>query len=97
MGILARAVHSISQDAFGYLVTRILDPKPDNATYMAAQFEKRLTEFDAAGDPDRLSRNIERRLTRDGDSLPNATDPPCATTISTKATCSSTMRRDIGN
>lgn len=69
IGQLARAVHSIGQDAFGYLVTRIVEPHPDNAAYMTAQFDKRLVEFVAAGDPDQLSIGIKRRLDRDAYSL----------------------------
>jgi hygromycin-B 7''-O-kinase len=69
VGQLARSVHSVGQDAFGYLVTHIVEPKADNTAYMSAQFDKKLAEFVAAGDPHRLSRDIERLLARDASSF----------------------------
>jgi aminoglycoside phosphotransferase (APT) family kinase protein len=39
------SVHRIEQDSFGYLTTQILDPMPDNTTYMSRQFAKKLREF----------------------------------------------------
>ncbi len=52
MGEALSAVHRIGQDAYGYLTTRVLDPAPDNTTYMRRQFAKKLREFgEYGGDP----------------------------------------------
>jgi aminoglycoside phosphotransferase len=34
MGVALSAIHRIRQDAYGYRVTEILDPEPDNTAYM---------------------------------------------------------------
>jgi len=53
MGELLASVHRIRQDAYGYVVTGIVDPVPTNAAYMARQFAKKLDEFvDLGGDPE---------------------------------------------
>jgi aminoglycoside phosphotransferase (APT) family kinase protein len=52
MGSILAELHRIAQDAFGYLVTAILDPKPTNAAYMTGQFGQKLRQFaDLGGDP----------------------------------------------
>jgi aminoglycoside phosphotransferase (APT) family kinase protein len=51
MGELLAALHRIAQPAFGYLTTEILDPMPDNASYMRRQFTKKLAEFAELGGP----------------------------------------------
>ncbi len=45
LGTILSAVHGISQDSYGYLTTRILDPQPTNTAYMTRQFAKKLGEF----------------------------------------------------
>lgn len=40
---LAR-LHEITMDAFGYLVTKILDPEPDNTGYMTGRFDAELAK-----------------------------------------------------
>lgn len=44
-GAALATVHRIGQDAYGYLTDRILEPMPDNGTYMRHQFTKKLKEF----------------------------------------------------
>jgi hypothetical protein len=53
MGAALADVHRIGQEAFGYLTTSILDPLPDNGSYMRRQFAKQLKEFEnaCAADP----------------------------------------------
>jgi aminoglycoside phosphotransferase (APT) family kinase protein len=51
MGATLAAIHRIGEDAYGYRVTRILDPQPDNTAYMTRQFARKLREFgDLGGD-----------------------------------------------
>ncbi|WP_378733376.1 phosphotransferase family protein [Nocardia brasiliensis] len=53
LGATLSAIHRIGQASYGYLTTRILDPEPDNTTYMKRQFAKKLAEFDQlGGDPE---------------------------------------------
>lgn len=53
MGELLAAVHHIGQEAYGYVVTGIVDPVPANTAYMTRQFAKKLDEFlDLGGDPE---------------------------------------------
>jgi hygromycin-B 7''-O-kinase len=62
MGELLASVHRIRQDAYGYMVTGIVDPVPTNAAYMARQFAKKLDEFaDLGGDPE-LHEAIQARV-----------------------------------
>lgn len=49
LGATLAAIHRIEQPAYGYLVTRILDPEPDNTAYMTRQFAKKLAEFAELG------------------------------------------------
>ncbi|EWM11402.1 phosphotransferase family protein [Kutzneria sp. 744] len=52
LGRLLASIHAISQPGFGYLTTHVLDPVPDNTSYMARQFTRKLREFLALhGDP----------------------------------------------
>ncbi|HEX6355207.1 aminoglycoside phosphotransferase family protein [Actinophytocola sp.] len=52
IGELQAAVHTITQPAFGYLTTSLLDPAPDNTAYMSERFATKLAEFaDRDGDP----------------------------------------------
>ena len=51
IGALLAAVHRITQPAYGYLTTEILDPLPDNTAYMRRQFTKKLAEFADLGGP----------------------------------------------
>jgi hygromycin-B 7''-O-kinase len=50
IGEIQAAMHRIAMSAFGYLTTEILDPVPDNTTYMGRQFARLLDVFD--GPPD---------------------------------------------
>jgi len=65
MGAVLAAIHRIGQDAFGYRVSRILDPQPDNTAYMTRQFAMKLREFgDLGGDPalrDMIEVHVARR------------------------------------
>ncbi|QUQ63059.1 phosphotransferase family protein [Kutzneria sp. CA-103260] len=52
LGRLLSSIHAIPQPAFGYLTTRVLDPVPDNTSYMGRQFARKLSEFlELGGDP----------------------------------------------
>jgi hygromycin-B 7''-O-kinase len=52
IGELLAAVHTVTQPAFGYLTTELLDPAPHNTEYMSARFAEKLAEFAArGGDP----------------------------------------------
>jgi aminoglycoside phosphotransferase (APT) family kinase protein len=52
IGALQAAVHAVTQPAFGYLTTELLDPAPDNTAYMTERFATKLAEFaDRGGDP----------------------------------------------
>jgi aminoglycoside phosphotransferase (APT) family kinase protein len=66
MGAALAAVHKIGLDAYGYLTDRILEPLPDNGTYMRRQFAKKLKEFKDLGGDDRLHDAVARRIERDG-------------------------------
>lgn len=53
LGTLQAAMHRITQPAFGYLTTEVLDPLPDNTAYMTRQFTAKLAEFaERGGDPE---------------------------------------------
>jgi aminoglycoside phosphotransferase (APT) family kinase protein len=45
LGRLLATVHAVPQPDFGYLTTQVLDPVPDNTTYMGRQFARKLHEF----------------------------------------------------
>jgi hygromycin-B 7''-O-kinase len=62
MGSILAALHRISQDAFGYLTTTILDPKPTNTVYMTGQFGKKLREFAGLGGDAALRAAIDRHV-----------------------------------
>jgi hygromycin-B 7''-O-kinase len=66
MGAALAAAHRIGQEAYGYLTTRILDPMPDNGSYMRRQFAKKLKEFEDLGGDQRLRDAVARRVERDG-------------------------------
>src|SRR5262245_5932612 len=52
MGLMLKHVHQVRFDAFGYVGTRVIDPKTSNADYMQCQFDKKLDEFQRlGGDP----------------------------------------------
>lgn len=52
IGALQAAVHEITQPAFGYLTTELVDPEPTNTAYMTRQFAAKLAEFaERGGDP----------------------------------------------
>ncbi len=66
MGATLATIHQVGQEAYGYMTDRILDPRPDNGTYMRHQFAKKLTEFKTLGGDDRLHDAVARRIDRDG-------------------------------
>lgn len=66
MGAALAVVHRIGQEAFGYLTDRILDPLPDNGSYMRHQFTKKLREFDDLGGERALRDAVARRVEQDG-------------------------------
>ena len=66
MGAILARVHQISQESYGYLTSGILDPLPDNGTYMRRRFAEKLKEFEDLGGDRRLHDAIARRIERDG-------------------------------
>ncbi|MGY0460405.1 phosphotransferase family protein [Kitasatospora sp. cg17-2] len=66
MGATLATIHRVGQEAYGYLTDRILDPRPDNGSYMRHQFAKKLAEFKTLGGDDRLHDAVARRIERDG-------------------------------
>jgi hygromycin-B 7''-O-kinase len=62
MGVILAGLHRIDQEAFGYLTTEILDPRPSNTTYMNGQFDKKLREFAGLGGDAPLGAAIERHV-----------------------------------
>jgi aminoglycoside phosphotransferase (APT) family kinase protein len=66
MGATLAAIHRIGQEAFGYVTDRVLDPCPDNGSYMRRQFAKKLVEFTSLGGDGRLHDAVARRVRRDG-------------------------------
>jgi hygromycin-B 7''-O-kinase len=75
MGAMLAGIHRIGQEAYGYLTDRILDPLPDNATYMRRQFAKKLKEFGELGGDERLRGMVARRIERDGVLFENCEAP----------------------
>ena len=65
MGAALAAIHRIGQDAYGYLTTKILDPCPDNGSYMRERFARKIKEFDDLGGDKALSAAIAGRVERD--------------------------------
>ena len=65
MGAILADVHRIGQAAFGYLTTEILDPLPDNGSYMRGQFAKKLKEFGQLGGDAALHAAVARLIERD--------------------------------
>ncbi|WP_194838908.1 phosphotransferase family protein [Nocardia sp. XZ_19_369] len=65
IGASLSAIHRIRQSSYGYLVTGIVEPEPDNTAYMTRQFNKKLREFrELGGDPtlhDAISRHAAER------------------------------------
>jgi hygromycin-B 7''-O-kinase len=52
MGLMLKQVHQVRFDTFGYIGTRVIEPKMSNADYMQYQFDKKLDEFQRlGGDP----------------------------------------------
>ncbi|HTJ66974.1 MAG TPA: aminoglycoside phosphotransferase family protein [Actinospica sp.] len=66
MGATLAAIHRIGQSEYGYLTTEVLDPLPDNGTYMRSRFAEKLKEFDDLGGDRQLRDAIARRIERDG-------------------------------
>jgi hygromycin-B 7''-O-kinase len=52
LGKILGRIHSIGQEAYGFLTTAILEPEPTNSAYMTRQFARKLNEFiELGGDP----------------------------------------------
>ena len=52
IGAFLATFHAIDQDAYGYLITELHDPEPDNGSYMRREYAQRLDEFaERGGDP----------------------------------------------
>lgn len=66
MGAALSIIHKIGQEAYGYLTTKILDPLPDNGTYMRRQFARKIKEFDDFGGDKLLRDAVARRFEQDG-------------------------------
>ncbi len=62
VGASLSAIHRIQQDHYGYITTEVIDPEPDNSTYMIRQFTKKLREFRHLGGDSRLHDAIGRYL-----------------------------------
>jgi hygromycin-B 7''-O-kinase len=62
MGTILAALHRVGQDAFGYLTTTILDPRPTNTDYMTRQFATKLREFSGLGGDSALRAAVERHV-----------------------------------
>jgi aminoglycoside phosphotransferase (APT) family kinase protein len=60
LGEFLARLHEISMDAFGYLVTRIQDPEPDNLAYMTALFAAELARFGEQGGDAELAASVSR-------------------------------------
>lgn len=60
MGEFLARLHEIELDAYGYLVTRIIDPKPDNTAYMTGRFAAKLAGFRERGGAADLAAAISR-------------------------------------
>lgn len=62
MGAILAAIHRIAQESYGYLTTRVLDPEPDNSTYMTRQFARKLREFREHGGDAALHDAVETHV-----------------------------------
>lgn len=62
MGELLAAIHQITLPAYGYVTSKIIDPMPDNTTYMQRQFAKKLAEFVALGGPAEVGDAVRIRV-----------------------------------
>ncbi|RDI67279.1 phosphotransferase family protein [Nocardia pseudobrasiliensis] len=66
LGANLSAIHRIRQVHYGYLTTEVIDPEPDNSSYMIRQFTKKLREFrHLGGDPqvhDAIGRYLDPRI-----------------------------------
>ncbi|MDQ4069490.1 MAG: aminoglycoside phosphotransferase family protein [Actinomycetota bacterium] len=66
VGEAARGCHTVVFDRFGYIgPTGLVDPCPDNRTYMSRQFERHLRGFRDAGGDRSVAAAIERRIADD--------------------------------
>jgi hygromycin-B 7''-O-kinase len=66
IGAILAAMHRIPMPAYGYVTTGILDPAPDNPTYMRRQFARHLAEFAARGGPPDLHDAVRARVAAGG-------------------------------
>jgi hygromycin-B 7''-O-kinase len=62
VGALLARLHRITMPAFGYLVTELVDPRPDNTTYMTDRFATKLAEFDSLGGDPELYAAVRARV-----------------------------------
>jgi aminoglycoside phosphotransferase (APT) family kinase protein len=96
LGRIMAEMHSITQDAYGYLTTRILDPEPTNSAYMTRQFAAKLDEFASLGGEPALHAAMEAVSHQRRTCSSTARDLCCATTTCTKATSWSPPVRTAG-
>ncbi|HEY9410482.1 MAG TPA: aminoglycoside phosphotransferase family protein [Jiangellaceae bacterium] len=75
VGRLVARIHEVGQPAYGYLVAGIVDPEPDNASYMGRQFAKKLREFAGLGGDQGLHHEVERYVAARADSFANCAAP----------------------
>lgn len=75
LGQLVRRFHGVAQPAYGYVVEQVLDPKPDNKSYMAGQFAKKLQEFADLGGASDLHGRIKSYVAQNAPLLANAFSP----------------------
>lgn len=66
LGALLARIHAVPMAGFGYIVTDVLDPLPDNASHMAGSFAGELRDFREAGADGRIADAIERIVARNG-------------------------------
>ncbi|MBR7835497.1 aminoglycoside phosphotransferase family protein [Actinospica durhamensis] len=66
LGALLARIHAVPMDGFGYIIAGILDPAPDNASYMARAFARGLREYREAGADDRIADAIGRTVAEHG-------------------------------
>jgi len=62
MGLMLKQVHQVRFDAFGYIGTRVIEPKISNADYMQYQFDKKLDEFQRLGGDPVIRRDVRSYL-----------------------------------
>ncbi|MER7754477.1 aminoglycoside phosphotransferase family protein [Kitasatospora sp. NPDC097643] len=75
VGAALATAHRLRLDGFGYVTTRVLDPVPDNGTYMRRQFARKLAEFAELGGEASLGRALGAFVARRGALLDHGRAP----------------------